>query len=150
MDLQHLIKFLGKIIEMTKINICSRSQVQMLLPSEDSILISITDPGKVHPRISKGWRFLRLKFHDLDQARNEEDRLISKKDATLILEFIKVTIPKEIIINCEAGISRSGGVAVALEEILNGDRKAFKKYPNHNRLVTTTILRVWQERLGED
>ena len=135
---------------MTKISICSRNQVQMLLPSEDSILISITDPERVHPKISEGWRFLRLKFHDLDQARNEKDILISRKEATLILEFIKMTKPKKIIINCEAGISRSGGVAVALEEILNGDRKAFKKYPNHNRLVTTTILRVWQERVEED
>ena len=134
---------------MTRISICSRKQVEMFLPSQDSILISITDPGRKFPKVSRGWKLLRLSFHDLDEVRCNKDILISEMDATFILEFIESTNPKEIVINCEAGISRSAGVAVALEEILNENKQAFKKYPNHNRRVASTILQVWHREFKD-
>ena len=134
---------------MTKISIYSRKQVETLLPSDNSILISIADPGRRHPKVPKGWTSLRLSFHDLDEVRSEGDILVSEMDATLMLEFVEATRPKEIVVNCEAGISRSGGVAVALEEILNENKQAFKKYPNHNRRVTSTILQVWHREFKE-
>ena len=118
---------------MTKINIYSRRQVQRLIPSRKSILISITDPGREFPKVSGAWRSLQLQFHDLDEARNKNDKLINEWHAVSILNHVRLTQPEEIVINCEAGISRSAGVAVALEEILNGNRQAYKKYPNHNR-----------------
>jgi len=133
---------------MVKINIYSRRQVQRLLPSSKSILISIASPGRDHPKVPGGWRTLQLKFHDLDEVRIKGDVIINEWHAVNILKYLDTTQPEEIVINCEAGISRSAGVAVALEEILNGNNKAFKKYPNHNRRVTSTILRVWQERFS--
>lgn len=135
---------------MAKIYIYSRRQVQRLLPSSKSILISITDPGREHPKVSGSWRSLQLKFHDIDEVREEGDTIINEWHAVNILKYLDITQPEEIVINCEAGISRSAGVAVALEEILNGNKKSFKKYPNHNRKVASTILQVWHERFRKD
>jgi len=131
---------------MVKINIYSRRQVERLIPSNKSILISITDPGRKHPNVSEAWRSLKLHFHDLDEARDKSDKLINEWHAVSILNFLRLTQPEEIVVNCEAGISRSAGVAVALEEILNENKQAFKKYPNHNRRVASTILQTWQRR----
>jgi len=134
--------------KMAKIYIYSRRQVQRLIPSSKSILISIASPGQNHPKVSGSWRSLQLKFHDIDEVREEGDTIINEWHAVNILKYLDITQPEEIVINCEAGISRSAGVAVALEEILNGNNKAFKKYPNHNRRVASTILRVWHERFS--
>jgi predicted protein tyrosine phosphatase len=133
---------------MVKIYIYSRRQIQRLLPSSKSILISITDPGRDYPKVTGGWRSLQLRFHDIDEVREKGDVIINDWHAVNILKYLDMTQPEEIAINCEAGISRSAGVAVALEEILNGNNKAYKKYPNHNRRVASTILRVWHERFS--
>jgi predicted protein tyrosine phosphatase len=133
---------------MAKIYIYSRRQIQRLLPSSKSILISITDPGRDYPKVTGGWRSLQLRFHDIDEVREKGDVIINDWHAVNILKYLDMTQPEEIAINCEAGISRSAGVAVALEEILNGNNKAYKKYPNHNRRVASTILRVWHERFS--
>jgi predicted protein tyrosine phosphatase len=135
---------------MVKIYIYSRRQIQRLLPSSKSILISITDPGRDYPKVTGAWRSLQLRFHDLDEAKEKGDVIINEWHAVNILKYLDITQPEEIAINCEAGISRSAGVAVALEEILNGNNKAYKKYPNHNRRVASTILRVWHERFSRD
>ena len=111
---------------MAKIYIYSRRQIQRLLPSSKSILISITDPGRDYTKVTGGWRSLQLRFHDIDEVREKGDVIINEWHAVNILKYLDITQPEEIAINCEAGISRSAGVAVALEEILNGNNKVRK------------------------
>ena len=69
-------------------------------------------------------------------------QLFGRKDAIHILEFVEKYIDdiKLIIVNCEAGVSRSAGVAGALSKILNGWDDAYFKHSLPNMLVYRTIL----------
>jgi len=71
----------------------------------------------------------------------------SRDDASKILAFVAKYVRQDIhtfYIHCEAGISRSAGVAAALGMIIekNGDEYFFKNYLP-NRLVYRTILKEW-------
>lgn len=48
-------------------------------------------------------------------------------------------------IHCDAGMSRSPGVAVALEELINQDKTAYKRYPLHNTLVASKVRKAFQK-----
>jgi hypothetical protein len=52
----------------------------------------------------------------------------------------------EIVINCEAGISRSAAIAAALSKILTGDDKVFFDQFIPNRHIYRTILTEWQKQ----
>lgn len=70
-------------------------------------------------------------------------KLFTDKDAENILDFVKSC--KEatdlIVVHCEAGISRSAGVAGALSLIYNGsDKEFFSGYFHPNMLVYRKIL----------
>lgn len=74
-------------------------------------------------------------------------KLFTEFDAKLILEFVKLYDKKVdlIAINCEAGISRSAGVAGALSLIYNGsDQYYFDNYLP-NMLVYRKILNMYMK-----
>lgn len=108
------------------------------------ILISITDPDSREAEIkSNPVDILRLSFHDLDKGEIDNPKyiLFNEDDAKKILEFVKKHDVSLCIVHCEAGISRSAGVAAALT-VIDGkkDNRFFKEfYPN--RLVYSTILK---------
>lgn len=125
------------------------------------ILISIVSPEMPdadikHPEMYKG--ILRLKFHDLEYPIKgyEKCKLFSKDDAIQILDFVNNYADeiKLIVVHCEAGVSRSAGVAAALSLILNYDCGYFHKYFHPNTLVKSTILRAAKfysfEETGEE
>lgn len=68
--------------------------------------------------------------------------IFNKKDADTILLFVESLkqYSNLIIVNCEAGISRSAGVAAALSKIYNGHDSFFFKNFLPNMLVYRTIL----------
>ncbi|MFA5025412.1 MAG: hypothetical protein WC503_02825 [Candidatus Shapirobacteria bacterium] len=91
--------------------------------------------------------FLTLIFHDVDVAHDGMHHLFNKSHAKRILSFVDQWKDRidEIVINCNAGFSRSPGVAAALSKIINGDdEEYFRKY-NPNRLVYRTILETYQK-----
>ena len=117
-----------------------RSRVSELEPRPNSILISITSKNSEHPKINKNWaHILRLKFDDVD---NKSDNGITYKDAQAILNFVISHIGSDLFINCDAGISRSTGILVALELIFNS-RDMSSEYRYHNRYVKNMIRDVW-------
>jgi predicted protein tyrosine phosphatase len=67
-------------------------------------------------------------------------------DAKLILDFVINNIDKDIFINCDAGISRSTGILVALEQIFNS-RDVSHNYPFHNRFVKNKIKQVFYKTI---
>ena len=110
------------------------------------IIISIKSPKSFRPIIpyySNCLEILYLEFHDLDRYYpDREYKLISPLDAKLVWDVVNVYKDKIslIICQCEAGISRSAGVAGAWSKVLNGDdTEIFKKYLP-NMLVYNTIL----------
>ena len=94
-----------------------------------------------------------LEFYDLDKIYNGYE-LFNRTQAIQILAFIEKHIHeiKLIVVNCEAGVSRSAGVAGALSKLINGDDSEYFKHSLPNMLVYRTILNVaneinWKENI---
>lgn len=140
------IPFEGKNV---KILVLNRPLAEHYKPTESAIIISITedmDHSVVFDYNSEFKAILRLYFYDLEQPIPgcEKANLFSSDDAKQILEFVDNNIDEEtkmIIVHCEAGLSRSAGVAAALSLIMNEDCEFFHKNYYPNSLVKSTILR---------
>jgi predicted protein tyrosine phosphatase len=132
-----------------KITILSRLQVEQILPFKGAALISITCPNSDFPQIIPGWEaVLQLQFDDIKdpELAIHGYKLFSKEQATQVLDFVFTNKPHYLFINCDAGISRSAGVAVAIHEIVNGGYIGNQhRYSLHNRYVTSTILNRWHD-----
>lgn len=119
-----------------------RSRVSDLVPRKNSVLIQITCLDDEFPKLNQKWTdILRLKFDD-----NYDGDLfsapITDKQAKQILQFSIEHIDKDMFINCDAGISRSPAIVVALEQIFNSN-DVRKAYPHYNRYVKNKITDVW-------
>lgn len=94
---------------------------------DNHIIISITENTMQFADIDSNDKclgILRLKFGDIDTkefADAMNATLFSEEQARHILGFVKAHYDdiETIIINCDAGISRSAGVALALHRIYN-------------------------------
>lgn len=110
-----------------KCSVLSRSRAKALSYShlsEPLIIISITDPDS-NPVIFAGNEqiksILRLSFNDVDSgcfgAMNE-------KDADSIVSFCSRYLPQtDLLVHCEAGVSRSAGVCAAILKWYEDDDK---------------------------
>ena len=126
----------------------SEREIQKYRVNEPHIIISINSPKfnkAIIPYRPNCLEILYLEFHDLDNkiiSGGVKYKLISSLDAERVWEIVNVYKDKIdlIICQCEAGISRSAGIAGALSKVLNGDDTGiFKKYLP-NMLVYKTIL----------
>lgn len=110
------------------------------------LIISITDSGDADIKLQKNCvDILRLNFHDIDSELLNY-QVFNEEFACKILNFVFNNIDNVdlILVHCEAGISRSAGVACSLCSILNGnDLEMVKKYPLYNRKVYNTILKQY-------
>ena len=120
-----------------------------LVPRPDSVLIMITSPESEFPKVDGKWNeILFLKFHDIEWREGKmssDDNLyepFSEVQALQILDFVTKNINKDIFVSCDAGISRSTAVVVALEQIFNS-KDVSDSYPHHNRFVKNMIRDVW-------
>ena len=122
-----------------------------------TIIISITDVGsmpKVFDKNSNLVSVLSLQFND---ATADEFGCMTEDDADRIIKFVNIFIGsvEQIVVHCEAGISRSAGVAAALMAIINGnDDEVFKdpKYcPNSHcyRLLLNRYYGTYGEQAIE-
>jgi len=135
--------------------------------SIDHAIISVTDPKSKDPvfkpsPFTKGILF--LKFYDIDFSDGNNtptraailkeygDGLFKDSQAQEILDFVdKVKDDVKLIIcHCEAGVSRSAGVAAAVLKILTGSDNAIFNDRRYipNRYVYRKILNLYfqQER----
>ena len=139
-----------------KILVLSRVDIGEIIPEAPYIVISISDPEQPDAAIIQTTLMravLRLKFHDNVQTVDipglegmslgpETEVIMTQEDARSILAFVREHLNQiELIVcQCEAGISRSAGIAAALSRILQGEDQFFfdKYWPN--RWVYRTIL----------
>jgi len=144
-----------------KFIIMSEREIRDYKTDMKHIIISISSPNAltaIIPPNKKCLGILRLVFHDLDGTNNPSKSdytlftqgkytLFTEKQAQAILNFVtRYILNVEVVIcQCEAGISRSAGVAGALSKIINGDDTYIFKNYVPNILVYRTILEVSHE-----
>ncbi len=95
---------------------------------ETVAIISIADPDDTHSVI-KEWAdlqgILQLSFHDLDQQLNDAGftyKLMSDSDAQQVADFVEKHQNVDLLlVQCDAGISRSPGLAAAILKHQTGD-----------------------------
>lgn len=87
--------------------------------TEQDIVISITDPKQVLPNIAQPADLLRLAFFDIDDSLSEPrfaDFKFNDDHAQSIIDYLETHHKKNedlnLIVHCEAGVSRSAAVAL--------------------------------------
>lgn len=115
---------------------------------DDCVVISITSTTakSIKANISTTYNVKDILFLVFDDVCGKIDelelKLFNKDMAKQILDFVDKHSDKLIICQCEAGISRSAGVAAALSKIYNGTDDFFFKRYIPNNLVYKTILEL--------
>lgn len=103
---------------------------------DETAVISITDPNAPlagtecsEPNI----HFLRLQFSDCEVSTKWETAM-SKEQGDAVANFIKGWIPMAtlVIVQCEAGCSRSAGVCAAIMKYFTGDDMRIFKSPKYS------------------
>jgi predicted protein tyrosine phosphatase len=129
------------------LEVVNRGIIQKIAGDYTSAVISICSGNDVWPTISKDFGAVcKLRFDDWDAPPDGfECVLFDEHMAARILDFVE-NLPKSItrvIVHCDAGISRSPGVAVALNEIYNSVKIVPPAWQMYNRLVYRTIITVY-------
>ena len=70
-----------------------------------------------------------VQFFDLDNTYPTKKGLMEYKDAKKIVDFVSYHKDKIIIVHCDAGQSRSAGVAAALSKYYNNDDSEYFDNP---------------------
>lgn len=105
----------------------------------------MTSANSDFPKVNENWKdILKLKFDDIAGRDLEMMDMYAMQDehAKKILDFAIKYINYDIFVSCDAGISRSPGVVVALEQIFNS-QDVSDAYKYHNRFVKNKIRDVW-------
>jgi len=105
----------------------------------DLCFISLSDPNKEFIKTDNYFKDeLKLKFWDIEEevGKYAPIHLIQAKQ---IYDFIMKNKDSEFLINCEAGVSRSAGVGLAIEYLL----RDFELYPKWEHFPSK-VLQHWR------
>jgi len=122
--------------------VLSREAAEHYEPRGREVCISIADPDAEPAQISNRFAAaLRLHFNDVTERGEPSDILFCAEHARAIREFVKSWPSAErIVVHCNAGVSRSPGVALGLSDLHGWATAALERsYPGWNRLVRTVL-----------
>ena len=136
--------------------VLSRQGVEEFYTDRPYILISIRDPQSKPANVPKNPNEvarLDLEFSDWDLDRfpalkgQGELKAFVKEDADSILTLIRLTLPyiNLLVVNCEAGISRSAGTAAAVAKILGQKDDIYFKNYIPNRYIYKLLLNTYMD-----
>jgi len=136
-----------------KFKVLSRDEIKDFITDEKHVVISVRDPDSEiakFPKLQSRLEVLDLKFSDLDGIHFPSDGFYILFDTSMAEDILDMVYAYKdkislIICQCEAGISRSAGIAGALSKILNNDDTVYFKKFIPNRLVYRTILEKYYE-----
>ena len=125
--------------------------------TSDTLVISIVSPGVVHPKID-GEYVYKFSFHDVTEEYflDQQNKIIRPMEYEIAESIVETCMnhrdKKRWIIHCEAGISRSPGVAIGLARYIdlspNVD-KLVKMFPYYNKHVQSNIEKAMRAKLLE-
>ncbi len=122
--------------------VLSREEAERYEPRGREICISISDPDATPARVSSRFAaVLRLNFNDVTERGEPSDILFAEDHAREIREFVDSWPNAErVMVHCNAGVSRSPGVALGLCELRGWATAALERlHPGWNRLVRTVL-----------
>jgi predicted protein tyrosine phosphatase len=109
------------------------------LLTKPHVMIRITDPKQDFPPLKDNPNrvaVLELKFSDIDGkgyrtwSKNDQEKhkgIFEDSHAQQIVDFIHTHSPDKVVVHCNAGISRSAGVAAAIAKFLTGSDECIFK-----------------------
>jgi predicted protein tyrosine phosphatase len=136
--------------ERVALQVLDREAVRFCTPAEPYAVISITDPVFSHPNLpTSPYRqgVLQLYFSDVEERVARLKRLtpqvvaFTAEMAAQIVTFVQENMEQGVtlfLVHCEAGMSRSAGVAAAISRFYNGEDTFFQMHYRPN---------VWVQRL---
>jgi predicted protein tyrosine phosphatase len=138
-------------MEEIKLIVLSRTEAQEYTPAEPTAYVSIYTPGDMpagfphHPNICG---VIKLAFPDLniDEHPRLEPILFNADQAKAIKDFVQAAYDRGIrhfLIHCDAGISRSCGVASALDVVFNKATALRPRYCMRNSMVEAKMLEAF-------
>lgn len=105
------------------------------------VCISIYSSKDVPADIKCAESTLSLCFDDVSWYDIPDTVPFSRDQARDILDFVKCHYDANILlIHCDAGVSRSPGVGVAISELFTDDKSLYKKFPYYNKFVYSIIM----------
>jgi predicted protein tyrosine phosphatase len=122
--------------------VLSREEAEQYEPRGREICISISDPDAPAAGVSRRFAaVLRLNFDDVTERGEPSDILFAEEHAREIREFLDSWPNAErVMVHCNAGVSRSPGVALGLCDIRGWATAALERsHPGWNRLVRTVL-----------
>lgn len=122
--------------------VLSREDAERYEPRGLEICISISDPDAAPARVSPRFAaVLRLSFDDVTERGEPSDILFAEDHAREIRDFLDSWSSAErVMVHCNAGVSRSPGVALGLCDVRGWATAALERsHPGWNRLVRTVL-----------
>jgi predicted protein tyrosine phosphatase len=122
--------------------VLSREDAERYEPRGLEICISISDPDAAPARVSPRFAaVLRLNFDDVTERGEPSDILFAEDHAREIRDFLDSWSSAErVMVHCNAGVSRSPGVALGLCDVRGWATAALERsHPGWNRLVRTVL-----------
>lgn len=122
--------------------VLSRDEAEHYEPRGREVCISISDPDAEPAQVSDRFAaVLRLNFNDVTQRGEPSDILFCTDHARVITQFVKSWLDAElIVVHCNAGVSRSPGVALGLCDLHGWATASLERsHPGWNRLVRTVL-----------
>lgn len=122
--------------------VLSREDAERYEPRGREICISISDPDAPPAGVSLHFAaVLRLNFDDVTVRGEPSDILFAEDHACEIREFLDSWPNAErVMVHCNAGVSRSPGVALGLCDVRGWATAALERsHPGWNRLVRTLL-----------
>lgn len=128
--------------------VLSREEAELYEPRGKEVCISISDPDASPARVSSRFAaVLRLNFDDVIERGEPSDILFAEDHAREIRTFLDAWPKAErVMVHCNAGVSRSPGVALGLCDIRGWATAALERsHPGWNRLVRSVIAAAGKE-----
>jgi len=122
--------------------VLSREDAERYEPRGREICISISDPDAPPAQVSSRFAaVLRLNFDDVTERGEDSDILFAEEHAREIRDFLDSWPSAErVMVHCNAGVSRSPGVALGLCDVRGWATAALERsHPGWNRLVRAVL-----------
>lgn len=128
----------------------SLAEAENIVPKPEWALISVTDPDMTTSIIYSNWtHHIRFAFEDVSNV--DDGIMFSEQMAKRLIQFAESlpTTIKFVVVNCVAGVSRSGAILKFLSKYIFKEcynENFDKHYDAYNRTVYRTLEKVWKNK----